>query len=104
MDTPKGSDAGFIVKYRQEYYDLSEFMHKHPDMTARFMKAPPHSDAAMYLMKEYKVKSEDPRIPMTKPRHQARRIDNGQDSQERSNESEDKNNNQLDESMELTQD
>ncbi|BFG03415.1 dihydroceramide fatty acyl 2-hydroxylase FAH2 [Drosophila madeirensis] len=117
MDTPQGSEAEFIVKYRQEYYDLSKFMHKHPggintlkglnqaDMTARFMKAPPHSDAAMYLMKEYKVKPEDSRVPKTKARHQGRRVDNGQDSQEQEQEQqprepEDKNNNQLDESME----
>ncbi|XP_065369701.1 uncharacterized protein Fa2h [Calliphora vicina] len=57
----------FIVKYRKNYYDISEFLHKHPgglntlkglqnaDMTGRFMKAPPHSDAAMYLMQEYKI-------------------------------------------------
>lgn len=57
----------FIVKYRKNYYDITEFMRKHPggintlkgiqngDMTERFMKAPPHSDAAMYLMQEYKI-------------------------------------------------
>lgn len=57
----------FIVKYRKNYYDISDFLHKHPggintlkglqnaDMTGRFMKAPPHSDAAMYLMQEYKI-------------------------------------------------
>lgn len=59
----------FIVKYRKNYYDISEFLHKHPggintlkglqnsDMTSRFMKAPPHSDAAMYLMQEYKMQT-----------------------------------------------
>lgn len=56
----------FLVKYRNEMYDITNFVHKHPggvntlkglenrDMTERFMKAPPHSDAAMYLMREYK--------------------------------------------------
>lgn len=60
----------FIVKYRKNYYDITQFLHKHPggintlkglqnsDMTARFMKAPPHSDAAMYLMKEYQMNTE----------------------------------------------
>lgn len=60
----------FIVKYRKNYYDISKFLHKHPgglntlkglqnsDMTGRFMKAPPHSDAAMYLMKEYQIKTQ----------------------------------------------
>lgn len=56
-----------LVKYRNETFDISNFIHKHPggintlkglegsDMTSRFLKGPPHSDAAMYLMKEYKV-------------------------------------------------
>lgn len=56
-----------LVKYRNETYDISSFVHKHPggmntlkgledsDMTSRFLKGPPHSDAAMYLMNEYKV-------------------------------------------------
>ncbi|XP_036334065.1 fatty acid 2-hydroxylase isoform X2 [Rhagoletis pomonella] len=59
----------FIVKYRQSYYDITRFLKNHPggintlrglnngDMTTRFLHAPPHSDAAMYLMKEYKLKS-----------------------------------------------
>ena len=63
------SNNKFIVKYRKNYYDISEFLHKHPggintlkglqnnDMTSRFMKAPPHSDAAMYLMQEYKMQA-----------------------------------------------
>ncbi|XP_061392765.1 uncharacterized protein LOC133328233 [Musca vetustissima] len=58
-----------IVKYRKNFYDITRFLHKHPggintlrglenaDMTARFMRAPPHSDAAMYLMKEYQIKT-----------------------------------------------
>lgn len=100
MELPKEDKANekFIVKYRQQLYDLSEFMHKHPggintlkglsgaDMTARFMKAPPHSDAAMYLMKEYKIDSEAYQ----------------QNSRQRPRDTEDNNNNKLDESMEVS--
>lgn len=62
-----------IVKYRKNYYDITKFLRKHPggvntlrglensDMTARFMRAPPHSDAAMYLMKEYQIKNVAPK-------------------------------------------
>ncbi|XP_058980888.1 uncharacterized protein LOC101893509 [Musca domestica] len=62
-----------IVKYRKNFYDITRFLHKHPggintlrglenaDMTARFMRAPPHSDAAMYLMKEYQIKTIPPK-------------------------------------------
>ncbi|ALC40854.1 fa2h [Drosophila busckii] len=96
----------FIVKYRQQLYDLSQFMHKHPggintlkglsqaDITARFQKAPPHSDAAMYLMREYKVND-----------GASRRLETAKlkaiELPEQSNSSEeDNNNNHLDESME----
>ncbi|XP_020814994.1 dihydroceramide fatty acyl 2-hydroxylase FAH2 isoform X1 [Drosophila serrata] len=110
MDLPKEDVANekFIVKYRQQLYDLSEFMHKHPggintlkglkgaDMTARFMKAPPHSDAAMYLMKEYKMDSND---AAQKTRQSFTGTDE-QNTRQRPRETEDKNNNQLDESME----
>ena len=73
----------FIVKYRKNYYDISEFLHKHPggintlkglqnnDMTSRFMKAPPHSDAAMYLMQEYKMQT-------ARPRNKLNGLSNGQ--------------------------
>ncbi|KAL5289125.1 FA2H family protein [Megaselia abdita] len=56
-----------LVKYRNETFDISSLINKHPggintlkglentDMTSRFLKGPPHSDAAMYLMNEYKV-------------------------------------------------
>ncbi|XP_075169869.1 fatty acid 2-hydroxylase [Haematobia irritans] len=65
---PNPTSNKFIVKYRKNYYDITKFLRKHPggvntlrglensDMTARFMRAPPHSDAAMYLMKEYQIK------------------------------------------------
>ncbi|GAB0100585.1 Fatty acid 2-hydroxylase [Sergentomyia squamirostris] len=58
-----------IVKYENQMYDITDFMHKHPggigtlgdlagknvDITNRFTTMPPHSDAARYLMKEYRV-------------------------------------------------
>ncbi|XP_058832892.1 uncharacterized protein LOC131690844 [Topomyia yanbarensis] len=56
-----------VVRYKNAVYDLSEFAHKHPgglntlkglhdqDMQERFEKAPGHSSAAKYLMKEYKI-------------------------------------------------
>lgn len=67
MDTK--DEEKFLVHFKNELYDISEFAHKHPggtntlkglnnmDMDERFLKGPPHSDAAMYLMKEYKVKN-----------------------------------------------
>jgi len=66
METDK--DPQLIVRYQDDIYNITEFIHKHPgglntlqglsnsDMTKRFLNAPPHSDAAMYLMKEYKIK------------------------------------------------
>ena len=57
----------FIVQFKNNSYDLTNFLHKHPggvgslnglnnmNMESRFMKGPPHSDAAMYLMKEYQI-------------------------------------------------
>ncbi|XP_068145633.1 uncharacterized protein Fa2h isoform X1 [Drosophila tropicalis] len=106
----------FIVKYRQQYYDISHFLHKHPggintlkglnqgDMTARFMKAPPHSDAAMYLMQEYKINDQDVDTngsgkTSVKRRHVAEN-DGVELLEQPSNQKEDRNNNQLDESME----
>ncbi|XP_059622480.1 uncharacterized protein LOC132265729 [Phlebotomus argentipes] len=62
------SEGPLIIKYRNELYDISEFAHKHPggigtlgglgqnaDITQRFATMPPHSAAAKYLMKEYRV-------------------------------------------------
>lgn len=105
----------FIVKYRQQYYDLSKFMHKHPggvntlkglnqtDMTARFLKAPPHSDAAMYLMREYKIDAQDyENRRRTKEQRPTKLAENGVELLEQPKESEDNNNNLLDESMEVS--
>lgn len=62
--------SSLVVTYKSKLYDLTKFRHKHPgglntliglnnaDIKQRFEKAPPHSDAAMYLMKEYEVKRE----------------------------------------------
>jgi len=115
MDTNKEAETNdqFIVKYRQQYYDLSRFLHKHPggintlkglnsgDMTARFLKAPPHSDAAMYLMREYKIDPDDSR--KTKSGHNEAELRNGDEElRHRARETEDKNNNQVDESMEVS--
>lgn len=62
-----GNSEEFYVKYNNEVYNVKEFMHKHPggietlnkwksmDITNRLGAAPPHSDAALYLLKEYKV-------------------------------------------------
>ncbi|XP_037945116.1 dihydroceramide fatty acyl 2-hydroxylase FAH2 [Teleopsis dalmanni] len=107
-DAQKETDS-FIVKYKQNYYNITEFMHKHPggittlkglnnaDMTGRFMKAPPHSDAAMYLMKEYKIK--------TNAKHAHTNGHNGLTKVQKENgieliEEEDRNDGHLDESME----
>lgn len=61
------SDRDFLVKYKNEAFDLKEFLHKHPggigtlgalkncDLTKVLDAASTHSEAALYLMKEYKV-------------------------------------------------
>lgn len=61
------SDEPFLVKFKNQMYDITAFAHKHPggtntlkglkntDIDERFANAPPHSDAAMYLMNEYRV-------------------------------------------------
>lgn len=58
-----------LVRYRNESYDLSEFMKKHPggsntlsgmvdaDIDYKFDTSIPHSDAAKYLIREYKVRT-----------------------------------------------
>lgn len=58
----------FIIKYKNSYYDLTKFIKKHPggyntlceynnkDIGRRMNYSPAHSDAAMYLMREYKMK------------------------------------------------
>lgn len=60
-------DSRLVISYKSKVYDLTKFRDKHPggkntlkglnntDIKQRFEKAPPHSDAAMYLMKEYEI-------------------------------------------------
>lgn len=68
VDTADATDvAPFYVRYRNAQYDLRHFVHKHPggrstlhgldgrDMEQRLRNAPPHSAAAMYLLREYRV-------------------------------------------------
>ncbi|EAL41551.3 AGAP011282-PA, partial [Anopheles gambiae str. PEST] len=62
------TEQPLIVRYKNQWYDLTEFAHKHPggknsltglhekDMAERFDRAPGHSQAAKYLMKEYQIK------------------------------------------------
>lgn len=65
------SKKPYIISYKNELYDLSEFMRLHPggintlkglensDIEPRMNNSTPHSDAAMYLMKEYKIKQKN---------------------------------------------
>lgn len=68
MKTKFRLEAGkMFVRYRSETYDLTEFMKKHPggsntlngmlhaDIDYKFDTGMPHSSAAKYLMREYKV-------------------------------------------------
>jgi 4-hydroxysphinganine ceramide fatty acyl 2-hydroxylase len=60
-----------LVTFKNKLFDITDFMHKHPggvgtlkglenkDMEARFYSGPPHSDAAMYLLQEYQVRTDD---------------------------------------------
>uniref|UniRef100_A0A1I8PZ47 Fatty acid 2-hydroxylase n=1 Tax=Stomoxys calcitrans TaxID=35570 RepID=A0A1I8PZ47_STOCA len=111
-DATAATNNQFIVKYRKNYYDITKFLRKHPggvntlkglqnsDMTARFMRAPPHSDAAMYLMKEYQIK--DLPKKSTRNGHHHHHTNGIKETMEIvEEESEDKsNNNALDDSME----
>lgn len=61
------NDSRLVISYQSKHYDLTKFQHKHPggintlkglnntDIKHRFEKAPPHSNAALYLMKEYEI-------------------------------------------------
>lgn len=115
----------FIVKYRRNYYDITDFLHKHPgglntlkglensDMTTRFMRAPPHSDAAMYLMREYQMEKDQRVVNGSK----ANKISNSEllnglkenieiieetDDEMKNGGSSNNNNNSIDESMEVS--
>lgn len=61
------NEKPFIIRYKNETYDISRFILKHPgglgtlkglsntDIDERFKMAPPHSQSAMYLLNDYKV-------------------------------------------------
>lgn len=63
------SEGDFLVRYKDDTFDLQRFLHKHPggigtlsalrnrDLTQIMSKDPVHSEAAFYLMKEYKVRA-----------------------------------------------
>lgn len=60
-------ESPFIITYRNEVYDITRFIKKHPggvntltglnnrDIEGRLKLAPPHSGSAMYLLREYKL-------------------------------------------------
>lgn len=60
----------FLVKYKNDTFNLKRFLHKHPggvttlaalrncDLTKIMAVDPVHSQAALYLMKEYKVNAQ----------------------------------------------
>lgn len=62
--------AKLLVRYQNETFDLTHFAHKHPggkntlsavvnsDIDYKFETAMPHSQAAKYLLKEYRVASQ----------------------------------------------
>lgn len=63
------SKTRMIVRYRNELYDITDFMKNHPggsntlnsmlhaDIDYKFDEGMPHSPAARYLMREYKLSS-----------------------------------------------
>lgn len=65
--TVANTAAPFIVRYGRGSYDIADFVHKHPGgrntlaglqgrrMEQRLRTAPPHSVAAMYLLREYRI-------------------------------------------------
>lgn len=67
MKSNRNSDGKLLVRYKNETFDLTKFVHKHPggkgtltsmldtDIDYKFEMAMPHSDAAKYLINEYKL-------------------------------------------------
>lgn len=61
------SNTRMIVRYRNEMYDITDFLKNHPggsstlnsmlhaDIDYKFDEGMPHSSAAKYLMREYKL-------------------------------------------------
>lgn len=66
-EAKKNGDRDFLVKYKSETFNLTKFLHKHPgglgtlgalkncDLTKVMDSISPHSEAAFYLLGEYKV-------------------------------------------------
>lgn len=66
----QNTDGKFLVRYKNETFDLTNFVHKHPggkntltsmldsDIDFKFDKVMPHSDAAKYLINEYKISNQ----------------------------------------------
>lgn len=67
MKSNRNSDGKLLVRYKNETFDITNFAHKHPggkgtltsmldtDIDYKFENAMPHSDAAKYLINEYKL-------------------------------------------------
>lgn len=67
MKSNRNSDEKLLVRYKNETFDLTNFVHKHPggtgtltsmldtDIDYKFENVMPHSDAAKYLINEYKL-------------------------------------------------
>lgn len=67
MSTDPNDPEKLLVRYKNERFDLTTFIHKHPggkntlnlaynsDIDNKFDKIVPHSNAAKYLINEYKV-------------------------------------------------
>lgn len=70
MSGDQEAQAKLLVRYKNETFDLTRFAHKHPggrntlnaalnsDIEYKFETAMPHSQAAKYLLKEYRVSSQ----------------------------------------------
>lgn len=70
MSEHQEADSKLLVRYKNEMFDLTQFAHKHPggkntlsavlnsDIDFKFETAMPHSPAAKYLLKEYRVSNQ----------------------------------------------
>lgn len=88
-DSHSAATGEFRVQYKNETYDLQRFLRKHPggigtlsglrnrDLTNIMSKDPVHSDAAFYLMKEYKVEKENSEQTAVGPGKNVKQPSNG---------------------------
>lgn len=70
MSEQQEIDSKLLVRYKNQMFDLTQFAHKHPggkntlsavlnsDIDYKFETAMPHSPAAKYLLKEYRVSNQ----------------------------------------------